>query len=74
MWAPNSRLCGVGALLHKILRGPLLRHHDEVSYDVSQEATQEQSFKLNLLQQVRAEQGGEYFKEYIEYDYLIMCE
>lgn len=45
--------------LHKILQGPLLIDHAEVSYAVSQEATQEQGFILNLLQQVRAEQGGE---------------
>lgn len=49
----------MGAPLHEILQGPLLRQHDQVSYDASQEATQEQSFILNLLQQVRAEQGGE---------------
>ena len=49
----------MGPRFHKILQRPLLRHHDEVSYDASQEPTQEQSFVLNLLQQVRAEQGGE---------------
>ena len=55
----------MGALLHKIIQGPLLGCHDEVSYDVSQEATQEQNFVLNLLQQGRAEQDGERFKKYI---------
>ena len=53
----------MGTPVHKKLQGPLLRHHDEQSYDVSQEANQEQSFILNLLQQVRAEQGGETFQE-----------
>ena len=61
----GSCCVGCGLCFQKSLREPLLRRHDEVSYDVSLKATQEQSFVLNLLQQGRAEQDGERFKKYI---------
>ena len=64
----------MGLWFEKLVQGPLLSRHDQVSSDVFQEATQERNFVLNLLQQGRAEQDGEGFKKYIEYDYSIMCE